>query len=123
MLPRHYRRLTGTVGALLVGLSSGCVPGAGPWAEVIREQRHLEVRDLAQLPKATIPPIPPPPTVSNPAPPVAPQELSLDDAIRIALANSKVVRVLAGQTAVASGQTIYDPAITNTTIDEARAGF
>src|SRR4029079_10872579 len=87
------------------------------------KQRPLELREPAQLPRPPIPPPPPPPTVSNPAPPVTPQEMSLDDAIRIALANSKVVRILAGTTAVSSGQTIYDPAITNTTVDEARAGF
>lgn len=120
----HHRRRTTLVATLLLGLSAGgCVPGAGPWAEVVREQRHLEIRDPSQLPQVAIPPTPPPPTVSNPAPPVAPQELSLDEAIRIALTNSTVVRVIAGQTAVSSGRTIYDPAITNTTIDETRAGF
>jgi outer membrane protein TolC len=118
------RRLTCAVGALLLGLSAGgCVPGAGPFAEIVPEQRHLEVRDLEQLPKAHIPPIPPPVTVSNPSPQIIPQEMSLDDAIRIGLANSKVVRILAGTTAVSSGQTIYDPAIVNTTIDQARAAF
>jgi outer membrane protein TolC len=120
----HRRRLVGTFAALIAGLSAGgCVPGVGPFAEVVREQRHLEIRDPAQLPKAHIPPIPPPITVSDVDKPAVPQEMSLDDAIRIALANSKVVRVLAGTTAVSSGQTIYDPAITNTTIDEARAAF
>ncbi|HEY1381670.1 MAG TPA: TolC family protein [Gemmataceae bacterium] len=124
MVPRDLRRPAGVIGCLFLGLlAAGCVPGAGPWAEVIREQRHLEVRDLAQLPQAHIPPLPPPATVSAPAPQVPPQELSLDEAIRIALANSKVVRVLAGTTAVSSGQTIYDPAIVNTTIDQARAAF
>ena len=109
---------------MLLGLSAGgCVPGAGPWAEIVPEQRHFEVRDIDQLPKAHIPLIPPPVTVSNPSPQITPQEMSLDEAIRIALANSKVVRVLAGTTAVSSGQTIYDPAIVNTTIDEARAAF
>jgi outer membrane protein TolC len=118
------RHLTTMVGAMLLGLAAGgCVPGTGPWAEVVPEQRHLAIRDIDQLPKAHIPPMPPPVTVSNPMPQVIPQEMSLDDAIRIALANSKVVRILAGTTAVSSGQTIYDPAIVNTTIDEARAGF
>ena len=49
--------------------------------------------------------------------------LSLDEAIRIALANAKVVRVLAGTTATSSAQTIYDPAISNTGIDTARSVF
>jgi outer membrane protein TolC len=47
----------------------------------------------------------------------------LDDAIRVALANSQVVRILTGTTASPSGATIYDPAITNTTIDTAKARF
>ena len=124
MVRLDLRRLTGAVGALLLGFSAGgCVPGAGPWAEIVPEQRHLEVRDLDQLPKAHIPPLPPPITVSSMSAQVTPAEMSLDDAIRIALSNSKVVRVLAGTTAVSSGQTIYDPAIVNTTIDQARAAF
>jgi outer membrane protein TolC len=61
--------------------------------------------------------------VSSPPLPVEPQDLSLDQAIRIALANSQVVRLLTGLTAAASGRTIYDPAIANTAIDLARAAF
>jgi outer membrane protein TolC len=49
--------------------------------------------------------------------------MSLDEAIHIALENSRVVRMLVGTTATTSGQTIYDAAITNTTIDQARATF
>lgn len=45
--------------------------------------------------------------------------MTLDDAIRIALDNSEVIRVLGGT----SGRTIYDPAIANTQIDRARARF
>src|SRR6185369_4332459 len=49
--------------------------------------------------------------------------LSLDDAIRISLENARVVRVLTGLGAVSSGQTIYDPAINNTTIDQEQSRF
>ena len=45
--------------------------------------------------------------------------LTLDEAIRIALDNSEVIRVLGGT----SGRTVYDPAIANTQIDRARARF
>src|SRR5205823_11144205 len=45
------------------------------------------------------------------------------EAIHIALANAQVIRVLAGVSAVSSGQTIYDPAISNTRIDAARSVF
>jgi outer membrane protein TolC len=65
----------------------------------------------------------PPRTVTNPQPQSPEWELSLDEAIRIALANARVVRILTGTTAVSSGQTIYDAAITNTTIDQAQAVF
>src|SRR5437773_1034096 len=107
---------------LILGVG-GCLPGDGLWRMVISEQRHLEIREPSQLPPVAIPPLPPPETVTHPAPEVTPRELSLDEAIRIALANSKVVRVLGGVTAVSSGQTIYDPAITNTSIDVERAVF
>lgn len=49
--------------------------------------------------------------------------MSLNEAINITLANSDVVRVLGGVRAVNSGSTIYDAAITNTTIDEEKAAF
>jgi type I restriction enzyme M protein len=49
-------------------------------------------------------------TVDDPDDATATRHLTLDAAIRIALANSQVVRVLAGVGAVSSGQTIYDPA-------------
>src|SRR5262249_7048828 len=108
---------------LVLLLLGGCVPGGGLWSLVVPEQRHLQIRDPSQLPGVPIPPVPPPATVSRPAPPVTPKELSLDEAIRIALANSKVVRVLTGTAVGPSGQTIYDPAVSNTAIDEARAAF
>jgi outer membrane protein TolC len=71
------------------------------------------------------PAAPNPPTVSQPEKewdePQVP--LSLDEALRVTLANSQVVRILSGATAVASGATIYDPAITLPTIDQAKARF
>src|SRR5262245_14560414 len=115
---RYRPRLTAPTAWLLSALLGGCTPLGGVWSLVVPEQRRLDVRDPAQLPKVPIPPVPPPETVIQPAPPVTPKELSLDEAIRIALANSQVVRVLAGATVVSSGQTIYDPAISNTSIDE-----
>ena len=89
---------------------------------ILPEQRRLEFRAPEQLPRARLPNIPPPQTVSNP-PAQSVWKLSLDEAIRIALANAEVVRILAGSTAVASGQTIYGPAISNTQIDQSRAVF
>src|SRR5262249_10806101 len=43
--------------------------------------------------------------------------------IRIALVNTKVVRMLTGVTAMTSGRTIYDAAITNTSIDQEQSRF
>lgn len=87
------------------------------------EQRSIQVRDPAQLPRYSLPEMPSPQTVSRRDQPLAPVDLSLDDAIRTALRNAEVVRILAGTTAIASGRTIYDAAITNTQIDEQNARF
>jgi outer membrane protein TolC len=110
---------------LTLAAAGGC---GGPATDLCRnfilpEQRTIDVRAPADLPPARIPPSVPPRTVSDPQPDAAPWELSLDDAMRIALENANVIRVLAGTAAVASGQTIYDAAITNTTIDQAQATF
>lgn len=90
---------------------------------VKHEQLKIRYRDPASLPSVYVPPTPAPPTVSNPLPDADERPLSLDDAIRIALGDSEVVRVLAGNVAVSSGQTIYNPAIANTVIDQQRAAF
>jgi outer membrane protein TolC len=87
------------------------------------EQRRVEFRDPSSLPDVYIPPTAPPPTVRQSLPPAAQRFISLDEAIRIALDNSEVVRTLAGAIAVSSGRTIYDPAITNNRIDQERARF
>jgi outer membrane protein TolC len=90
---------------------------------IFPEQRQVEVRDPSALPHVAIPASTPPRTVSDQANAAEAWEMSLDEAIRTALANARVVRVLAGVSAVSSGSTIYDPAITNTTIDSERARF
>ena len=84
------------------------------------EQRQIEIRDPAELPKARLPEVPEPATVSRPQPDLQVWNLTLDEAIRIALANSEVVVLLTAVTAAPSGSTIYDPAIANTEIDRAR---
>ena len=90
---------------------------------IFPEQRAVDVRDPSDLPRARIPLTPRPPTVSNPQRDAPEYLLSLDEAIRVSLANSEVVRVLAGVTAVSTGSTIYDPAISNTAIDEQHGRF
>jgi outer membrane protein TolC len=114
---------------LLLGLILATMCGCGLTADelfrhiILPEQRSIDFRDPAQFPTVPIPPNLPPRTVSNPRPETTAWPLSLDDAIRIALENAQVIRVLAGTTATASGRTIYDAAITNTTIDQAQATF
>ncbi|MBI3465522.1 MAG: TolC family protein, partial [Planctomycetes bacterium] len=70
------------------------------------EARRIEVRDPAWLPRVRIPLSSPPRTVSNPQPETEQWLLPLDEAIRIALANSRVVRILAGTT---EQQAVFDP--------------
>ncbi|MBN2021248.1 MAG: TolC family protein [Pirellulales bacterium] len=96
-------------------------PAAEPWHVILPEQRNMEIRDPARITPVRLPPLPTPPTVSELQPPdaAAVWNLSLDEAIRIGLANSEVIRVLGGS----SGRTIYDPAVTNTQIDQARGTF
>jgi outer membrane protein TolC len=106
-----------------VVLQSQPASGQSPWHIVIPEQRRMQVRHPSDFPHAPVPETLAPPTVSNPHVDAAPRELSLDEAIRIALVNADVVRVLTGVTATSSGRTIYDAAITNTTIDFERAVF
>jgi outer membrane protein TolC len=118
---------------LLLGLAVAAVCGCAltPWETcekvgeniILPEQRSIDYREPEQFPAAHVTPSLPPRTVSDPRPDTPEWQLSLDEAIRIALENAQVVRVLAGTTATASGRTIYDAAITNTTIDQAQAVF
>lgn len=104
-------------------LIAGCVPVARQCALTVPEQRHLDVRDPSMLCPARIPDLSTPETVANRPANLPPTNLSLDDAIKTSLRNSTVIRVLAGTSVAANGQTIYDPAVSNTAIDEARAAF
>ncbi|MBI1833134.1 MAG: TolC family protein, partial [Planctomycetes bacterium] len=114
---------------LMMSLVLGSAVGCATWpAEVWRpiilpEVRTIEYRDLDRFPATAIPANKPPHTVANPPPPSSHWHLSLDDAIRMSLENARVIRVLAGPSAVSSGKTIYDAAITQTGIDQAQARF
>ncbi|MCO6453941.1 MAG: TolC family protein [Pirellulaceae bacterium] len=113
-----------TIALVLAGLQPEKFARAEKLFPVIfPEQRRIAVRDPSELPPARIPDVPPPPTVTAPRNDDPQWILALDDAVRIALSNSEVVRVLAGVTAASSGVTIYDPAISNTVIDQEQARF
>jgi outer membrane protein TolC len=96
--------------------------GDHPYRVIYPEQRQVEYRDPSQFPAIPLPPSSPPPTVTV-GPTGGERLFSLDDAIRTSLENARVIRLLAGITAVTSGRTIYDPAVTNTTIDQALGRF
>jgi len=98
--------------------------GCAGYRPILPEQKRVEFRDPADLPHARIPDVSEPPTVSNPQPPDAREwMLSLDDAIRTALENAEVIRVLTGVSAASSGATIYDPAIAHAVIDQQQGRF
>ncbi len=66
-------------------------------ALIFPEQRCLDIRSPEQICPAALPPLPPPATVSEPLSKTADGPLPLsDEAIRIALDNCQVVRILAG---------------------------
>jgi outer membrane protein TolC len=98
-----------------------------PKEKVIRilppDEKDIRVRDPEGFRPARYPMRGPPPTVSEPRWSDPGFRIGLDDAVRTSLQNSAVVRILAGTSAAPSGSTIYDPAITNTTIDQAKARF
>ena len=114
---------------ILLGLALSGICGCGSSVDelyhniILPEQRTISYREPDQFPSVPIPNNVPPRTVTDQRPETKEWQLSLDEAIRIALENAKVVRVLAGTSATSSGTTIYDAAITNTTIDQAQAIF
>jgi outer membrane protein TolC len=119
---RHAPRL---LCSALLATAAGC---AGTLEDLVHysilpEQRTIEHRDPGELPPARIPPNIAPRTVADPQMDLPGWRLSLDEALRISLENAKVIRVLAGTQATSSGQTIYEAAITNTTIDQEQARF
>ena len=106
----------------LIGLSCAHLYAQVACLDVFPEARRVEVRDPACLPHARLPAGPPPPTVDSTIP-REPRKISLDEAIRLSLGQSDVVRVLAGSVPVSSGRTLYDPAIANARIDVEQSRF
>ncbi|MEM7456069.1 MAG: TolC family protein [Planctomycetota bacterium] len=90
--------------------------------KVAPEQRRIQVRQPHQLPQVR------PVSATLPFTILTEEnrqqeKLSLDEAIRVAIQNAEVIRVLGGVSAGSSGRTIYDVAISNTGIDDAVARF
>src|SRR5262249_39968226 len=124
--PLHWRTLPPILGWIVCWLVVQ-TQGSFGQEKLLRlfqpEEKHIQVRDPSTLPRAAIPNVPPPPTVSDPRWGDSSFLLGLDDALQTALGNSVVVRILTGVTATSSGSTIYDSAISNTAIDEAKGRF
>ncbi len=109
--------------AIVLSALSGCQT-ARDIADITHpEQTRISYRCPESLPSTPLPTYSPPRTVTNPDNGQEDMYLSLDEAIRISLANAEVIRVLGGFTATSTGRTIYDPGIANTTIDQARGQF
>lgn len=102
-------------------LGTGCAAGLARWR--VPERTSIDRTGASRVSARLPTDVRPPPTVSKPQLDADLERLSLDDAIRQSLANSDVVRVLAGETAVASGRTIYDPAVSHTVIDQEQGRF
>ena len=108
---------------VLATVITGSAIADEPSYPILPEQRFLDVRQPQQLMQVGVPLTPRPATVADPQFDAPHRNMTLNDAINITLTNSEVVRVLSGVTASTSGRTIYDVAITNTTIDQQRAAF
>lgn len=113
------RSLLAVTFALLIGSQ---VSAQRARSFLAHEQGRIAVRDVGDYAAAPLPRISTPPTVST-RDGLPEWRLSLDEAIRVALRNAEVVRVLSGVGAGSSGQTIYSPGIANAGIDQARAAF
>ena len=87
------------------------------------EQRTISVRAPEELTTLALPDTPLPFTVASDEDLRQPERISLDEAIRIAISNAEVIRVLGGISAGSSGRTIYDVALTNTGVDVQTAVF
>ena len=118
----HCRSLS----LLVCLLALTCAPAARAQKAIVGvfpEERGISVRDPAKLPRAELPLGEDPPTIRATTRERKSRMISLDEAIRMALADSTVVRVLGGVTATNSGRTVFDPAIANAGIDRAHAAF
>ena len=105
------------------GVIAGSANAQEEWRFIFPEQRHAAIRDPACFPRARLPNVGTPETVSDLREHLPERRLTLDEAIRSALESSKAIRLLAGETATPSGQTIYDATIVNTQIDQRAAQF
>lgn len=108
-------------GWLFLAATSAAAESYLPWIKP--EQKQICIRHPSQLPHYALPETPAPPTVKAPQWDVPEEQIGLDDAIRVTLSNSAIVRILGGVAASSSGRSIYDAAISNAGIDVAQGVF
>lgn len=94
-----------------------------PVGTIFPERTSIRTRLPEQLPRYQIPTALMPSTVSRPIDDLTPHPLALDGAIRTSMRNLDVIRVLGGVSATNSGRTIYDVALSHTSIDQEQAVF
>ncbi|MCA9064510.1 MAG: TolC family protein [Planctomycetaceae bacterium] len=107
---------------LMLGVS---ISGINPvCAQLSQDEQHrIQWIRPEAVSRFAAPPSPAPVTVAGDNVQQFERLLPLDEAIRIALHNADVIRVLTGVSASPSGRTIYDPAIATTSIDQAVGRF
>jgi outer membrane protein TolC len=117
----QFARLLRVVTAFaLIALSA--TPANSQVIDPCPEQRQIAVRDPSEFCPIGLPGAEVPFTVALDED-RAPEPLSLDEAIQIAIRNADVIRVLGGVSASSTGRTIYDVAISNASIDEQLSVF
>lgn len=118
------RTVTAHVLRMAVGmLALWCLPSP-LYAQLLPDEEHrIRWHAEQELSRFQRLPAPAPVTVASPQAPQHERLLTLDEAIRLALQYSEVIRVLTGTSATSSGRTIYDTAIATTAIDQAVARF
>lgn len=108
--------------AVLLGTLTACLPQTR--AQVFKpDEGQIRWPDSSTASRIRRPSGPEPVTVATTESVATERFLPLDEALKLALANSEVIRVLTGVSASSSGRTIYETAIAVTPIDIAKAKF
>ncbi len=121
--PESRQGISAYVATILIALSVVTMSPAALAQLSVDEQHSMQFADPSSVSRFRRPPTPAPVTVASPNVEEFETMLPLDEAIRLALEYSEVVRVLTGVSASSSGRTIYDTAIATTAIDQAVGRF
>ena len=117
----RFQRLPWMVLLALTALA--VCPSLAPGQLLEDDERHIRWHQEGSLSLYHRGSGPAPVTVASEGVELSERLMTLDEALRLSLQHSEVIRVLTGVTASPSGSTIYDTAIATTTIDQAKAVF